>query len=63
MLIAGFSALDTRRAARVVAEGTKLVDLDDGVMEVEVAGTTLTEATVSVPAPVAAAPAEEADAE
>ncbi|MDP6586733.1 MAG: hypothetical protein QF535_18905, partial [Anaerolineales bacterium] len=63
MLIAGYSALDTRRAARVVAEGTKLGELDDGVMEVEVAGTTLTEATVSVPAPVAvAAPAaEEAD--
>ncbi|MDP7323482.1 MAG: hypothetical protein QF632_01835 [Candidatus Woesearchaeota archaeon] len=61
MLIAGFSALDTRRAARVIAEGTKLAELDDGVMEVEVTGTTLTEATVSVPSPaVAEAPAADA---
>ncbi len=58
MLVAGFSALDTRRAARVIAEGTKLGGLDAGVMEVEVAGTTLTEATVSVPAPKVAEAAE-----
>ncbi len=56
MIIAGYSALDTRRAARVVAEGTKLAELDAGVSEVEVAGTTLTEATVSVPTPVVEAP-------
>ncbi|MDP6586693.1 MAG: hypothetical protein QF535_18705, partial [Anaerolineales bacterium] len=61
MLVAGFSALDTRRAARVVAEGSKLAELDAGVTEVEVAGTTLTEATVSVPAPKAEAPAAEAE--
>jgi hypothetical protein len=51
LLVAGYSALDTRRAARVIAEGTKLAALDADVMEVEVAGTTLTQATVSIPEP------------
>jgi hypothetical protein len=52
LLVAGYSAMDTRRAARVIAdyetwqEAGKLKG-----MEVEIAGTSFTDITVSAPAP------------
>ncbi len=56
VLVAGFSAMDTRRASRVLAEYTKWSD--KGVLkgvEVEVAGTTFADITVAPPpAPVVA---------
>ncbi len=55
VLVAGYSAMDTRRAARVLAN----FDSYKGKLmgkEVEVAGTSLTQITVSAPAPKAAAP-------
>jgi hypothetical protein len=48
MVVAGYSAMDTRRATRVVADYEKYSSDMTG-MEVEVAGTTLTDITVSQP--------------
>ena len=56
MLVAGFSGADTRLAGRVIAHrGTEM----SGV-EVEVEGTTYTDATIGAPKPKAAAPAADA---
>ncbi|MBI2141783.1 hypothetical protein HYU16_05175 [Candidatus Woesearchaeota archaeon] len=61
LLVAGASAMDTRRAARVLADYAKWQE--KGVlkgMEVEVAGTSFTDITVSAPAPKVVAPVVEA---
>lgn len=55
LLVAGYSAMDTRRASRVVAEYQTWQD--KGVLkgtEVEVAGTSFSDITVAAPAPVVA---------
>ena len=54
LLVAGFSALDTRRASRVVANYKQYAGKLKG-KEVVVSGTTLTDITVAAPAPAAAA--------
>ncbi|MEK6837304.1 MAG: hypothetical protein AABX69_01515, partial [Nanoarchaeota archaeon] len=57
LLVAGASAMDTRRAARVLADYMKWQE--KGVlkgMEVEVAGTSFTDITVSAPVPKVVAP-------
>ncbi|MBI3036133.1 hypothetical protein HYY73_00015 [Candidatus Woesearchaeota archaeon] len=63
LLVAGASAMDTRRAARVLADYAKWQE--KGVlkgMEVEVAGTSFTDITVGAPAPKVVAPVVEAPA-
>ncbi|MBI2549909.1 S-layer protein [Candidatus Woesearchaeota archaeon] len=58
LLVAGASAMDTRRAARVLADYAKWQE--KGVlkgMEVEVAGTSFTDITVGAPVPKVVAPA------
>jgi hypothetical protein len=62
MLVAGATAMDTRRASRVVANAGDYADQLAG-MEVEVSGTSLTEITVGVPTVVAAPSEGEAEAE
>lgn len=58
MLVAGATAMDTRRAARVVANADDYADQLVG-MEVEVSGTSLTDITVSTPSPAVLTGAEE----
>ncbi len=63
LLVAGASAMDTRRAARVIADYAKWQE--KGVLkgtEVEVAGTSFTDITVGAPAPKVVAPVVEAPA-
>ncbi|RLE39618.1 hypothetical protein DRJ17_00275 [Candidatus Woesearchaeota archaeon] len=48
MLVAGYAGEDTRKAARVVADMTKLQALADGVMEVEVSGANIENPVVTV---------------
>ena len=62
LLVAGYSALDTRRAARVVSDYAKYADDLTGT-EVVVSGTTLDDITVSQPTPKAAAVVEETTTE
>jgi hypothetical protein len=59
MLVAGATALDSQRAARVVAKYGSYPDTFTG-MEVSVTGTSLSDITVSAPTP--AAPADDMDA-
>ncbi len=57
VLVAGYSAMDTRRASRVLANYQSWQD--KGVLkgtEVEIAGTSFTDITVSAPAPVVVPP-------
>jgi hypothetical protein len=53
MLVAGATALDSQRAARVVAQNDKYPEFTG--MEVSVTGTSLSDITVSAPAPMAEA--------
>ncbi|MBN2454851.1 hypothetical protein JXB11_04880 [Candidatus Woesearchaeota archaeon] len=53
LLVAGYSAMDTRRACRVLADYETWQEADKlKGMEVEIAGTSFTDITVSAPAPV-----------
>ncbi|MFH1398543.1 MAG: hypothetical protein ABIG95_00345, partial [Candidatus Woesearchaeota archaeon] len=56
LLVAGYSAMDTRRASRVVANYGDYATAFKG-MELEVTGTSLTDIQVGVPTP-AVLPAE-----
>jgi len=58
LLVAGYSAMDTRRASRVVAKYDSYKTNFVGT-ELEVTGTSLSDIKVGVPAPVAAPTAEE----
>lgn len=63
MVVAGYSAMDTRRAARVLANYASWQDAGKlAGMEVEVSGTSFTDISVAAPAPKAAAPAADEEA-